>query len=271
MNRGPGAARAAAATARMRVKYCSGSRPRTAGASRTMCGAEYGRRVAAAEVTLTLPPGPRAPRALLSLGFIASPGKFMDACRRRYGDVVFLDTALGGGFVLVFDPDVVRDISHASPARLRAGEANSPLRFLVGDRSVLLLDGAEHLRQRRLLLPPFHGKRLQAHEQVMRDAADQQIDAWPTDEPFALLPSMQALTLRVISTTIFGVTDPERRDELERRVRAVLQPLGRRLGVLVFVVSRGRFGDREATRRFDVSKRALDEVIFDEIARRRRA
>ena len=67
---------------------------------------------------------------------------------------------------------------------------------IVGERSVLLLDGAEHLRHRRLLLPPFHGQRMQAYADVMRESADLEIDAWPVGEPFALLPSMQSLTLR---------------------------------------------------------------------------
>lgn len=218
-----------------------------------------------------LPPGPRLPPLVQTLAFLFGARRYFDACRRRYGDVVWMSTAFDRGFVMVFDPEVVKQVFQAPPDRLRAGEANAVLAPLLGSRSVLLLDGAEHLRQRKLLLPPFHGRRLQAHESVMRDAADAQIDAWPTDEPFALQPSMQALTLRVITTTIFGVTDPARRDELERRVRATLQPLGRRVGILMFVISRGRFGDSEATRRFDASKRALDEVLFAEIARRREA
>src|SRR3954468_8396583 len=159
--------------------------------------------MAAAE--LTLPPGPRLPRALLTLGFLVSPPRFMSAVRRRYGDVVWLSTAFDRGFVMVFDPEVVRQVFQAPPDRLRAGEANAVLGPLLGERSVLLLDGAEHLRQRRLLLPPFHGKRLAAHQQGMRGAARAPNDAWPRDEPFALLPSMQALTLEVIMTAIFGV------------------------------------------------------------------
>ena len=219
----------------------------------------------------TLPPGPRLPAYVQTLAFLFGARRYFDACRRRYGDVVWMSTAFDRGFVMVFDPAVVREVFQAPPDRLRAGEANAVLAPLLGQRSVLLLDGAEHLRQRKLLLPPFHGRRLQAHAGVMRDAADAQIETWPLDEPFALLPAMQALTLRVISTTIFGVTDEARRDELERRVRTTLAPLQRRLGVLVFVLSRGRFGDREATRRFADHKRALDEVIFDEIDRRRGA
>src|SRR3954453_21924300 len=209
-----------------------------------------------------LPPGPRLPPLVQTLAFLFGARRYFDAGRRRSGDVVWMSTAFDRGFVMVFDPEVVRQVFQAPPDRLRAGEANAVLAPLLGTRSVLLLDGAEHLRQRKLLLPPFHGRRLHAHESVMRDAADAQIDGWPATEPFALMPSMQALTLRVISTTIFGVTEPTRRDELEKRVRATLQPLGRRIGILMFVLSRGRFGDSEATRRFDASKRALDAVIF---------
>src|SRR4051795_3174367 len=224
------------------------------------------------EATTSLPPGPALPRALLTLGFLLSPARFMNACRRRYGDIVFLSTAFDPGFVLVFDPDVVREVFQAPPDRLRAGEANAILGPLLGDRSVLLLDGAEHLRQRRLLLPPFHGKRLQAHEQVMRDAADQQIDAWPRGETFPLRPSMQALTLEVIMTAIFGVEEGERRDELKRRIREVLAPLrARRARMLAFVLTGGRAGDRGAMARFAAQRRALDEAIYAEIASRRQA
>jgi cytochrome P450 family 135 len=231
--------------------------------------------VAAAEVTsdaVRLPPGPQLPRALLTLAFLLSPPRFMDACRRRYGDVVFMSTAFDSGFVLVFDPEVVREVFRAPPERLRAGEANAVLAPLLGERSVLLLDGSEHLRQRRLLLPPFHGKRLQAHQDVMRDAADAQIDAWPRGEPFALLPSMQALTLEVIMTAIFGVEQGARREELKRRIRAALEPLrGRRARMLVLALSAGRFGDRGAMARFQAQRRALDEAIYSEIERRRAA
>jgi cytochrome P450 len=134
---------------------------------------------------------------------------------------------------------------------------------------VLLLDGAEHLRHRRLLLPPFHGRRLAVHESVMTEAADAEIDAWPRAEEFALLPSMQSLTLEVIMTAIFGVTEVERRAELKRRTRAALEPLRRRLGLLVLALTGGRFGDGGAMQRFEARKRELDELLYEEIARRR--
>src|SRR3954447_10782576 len=96
----------------------------------------------------SLPPGPALPRTLLTLGFVLSPARFMDHCRRRYGDVVFLSPALDRGFVLVFDPDGLREFCQAPPDRLRAGEANAVLGRLRGARSALLLDGPEQLRHR---------------------------------------------------------------------------------------------------------------------------
>jgi cytochrome P450 len=216
------------------------------------------------------PPGPPLPRWLQTLGFIFMPARFIQACARRYGDVVTFGTLFDSRFVMVFEPEIVKHVFRAPPDRLRAGEANSLLGPVVGERSVLLLDGAEHLRQRRLLLPPFHGERMRAYEAVMREAADRAIDAWPVGEPFALMPSMQALTLDVIARTVFGVEEGPRQEDLKRRVRAMIDPVSNRWGVLVLALSGGRIGSG-AGERFEARRGAVDELIYDEIARRREA
>ena len=223
--------------------------------------------MAAAEVSF--PPGPRLPALVQTLAFIVAPGRFMRWCRRRYGDIVTLGTAFDARFVMVFTPELVKDVFRAPPDRLRAGEANALLGPALGQRSVLLLDGAEHMRQRKLLLPPFHGERMRAYETVMREAADRVIDSWPRGEAFTLMPAMQELTLEVIMRAVFGVEAGERDVELRRRVRAMIQPLSRRLGVIVLALSGGRVGDRGAMARFVENRAALDEVIYAEIARRR--
>ena len=221
-------------------------------------------------VSASLPPGPRLPAFAQTLGFIFNPLRFIEAARRRHGDMVTFRTAFDPGFVMVFDPDLVKQVFQAAPDRLHAGEANAVLGPVLGARSVLLLDGAEHLRQRRLMLPSFHGRRLKAYEHAMREAADAMIDAWPVGEPFGLLESMQSLTLDVIMSAIFGVDEGLRREELKRRVRDMLEPVSsRRLGVVVLALLRARFGDRGPVRRFEERRRALDELIYDEIARRR--
>lgn len=215
-----------------------------------------------------LPPGPRLPRAFQTLGFILAPATFVDACRRRYGDIVTFSSLFDSCFVMVFEPEMVKQLFRGSPERLRAGEANAVLGPIVGDRSVLLLDGAEHLRERRLMLPAFHGERMRTYETVMRRAADRMVDSWQVGEPFTLLPSLQALTLDVIMSAVFGVAQGERQEELKRRIRALLDPVGSRLGVLAMALSGGRIG-ATAGRGFEESRRLLDELIYDEIARRR--
>src|SRR3954470_3226556 len=152
-----------------------------------------------------MPPGPRAPAIVQTRGFLCGASRFLDRMQRRYGDMVTLGTTFDRCFVMVFEPELLKEVFRAPPERLRAGEANAVLGPALGDRSVLLLDGAEHLRTRKLMLPPFHGQRMRAYEDVMREAADRAIDSWPLDREFALLPSTQQLTLEVILRTVFGV------------------------------------------------------------------
>jgi cytochrome P450 len=217
------------------------------------------------------PPGPPLPPLLQTLGFVTGGTRFLEACQRRYGDVVWFSTLFDPGFAMVFEPDMVRAVFQAPPDRMRAGEANEPLSMVLGPRSVLVLDGAEHLRHRKLMLPPFHGRRLAAHEDVMRATADRSIDSWPVGREFALLPHMYVLTLDVIATAVFGIEEDARREELKRRIRAFLETAGSPLRVILLMLSRGRIRDEAAQRQFEERRRAMDELILDEIAQRRRA
>jgi cytochrome P450 len=219
----------------------------------------------------TLPPGPRLPKLVQTLGFLLAGRRFLDATRRRYGDVVTMSTAFDAKFVMVFDPDLLKKVFQAPPDRLRAGEANALLGQVLGQKSVLVLDGAEHLRQRKLMLPPFHGKRLKAYENTMLEAADRAIDAWPVGQPFTLMPSMQSLTLDVIMYAVWGLEEGPRAEELKGRVRAVIEPLSRRFGIVILALSGGRLGDRKAVQRFEQRRADLDAMIYEEIAQRRAA
>jgi cytochrome P450 len=206
---------------------------------------------------------------LQTAGFILGGVRFLEACRRRYGDMVFMRTLFDSGFVMVFDPAVVKELFRGPGEQLHAGEANSLLGPILGERSVLLLDGAEHLRHRRLMLPPFHGQRMQAYGDAMRDAADLDIDSWPVGEPFALMERMQAITLRVIIRAVFGYEPGAAADELSRRLRAMIDPVARPRGLALLSMLE-RFGaGRRAAGRFETQRRAVDELLYAEIARRR--
>jgi cytochrome P450 len=200
---------------------------------------------------------------------LAGP-RFLEACRRRYGSAVTFSTLFDERFVMLFDPEPVKELFRGSPTQLHAGEANALLGPVLGERSVLLLDEDEHLRHRRLMLPPFHGQRMQAYADVMRDCTDQEIDGWPTGQPFALLQSMQALTLKVILRAVFGYEPGAAEDELSDGLRAMIAPLARPRGLLLLTTLGRMFGsDRGAVRRFEEKKRNVDRILYGEIARRR--
>jgi cytochrome P450 family 135 len=195
--------------------------------------------------------------------------RFLEACRRRYGDLVTLGTLFDSGFVMVFDPVLVKEVFQGSNDQLHAGEANALLGPVLGERSVLLLDGAEHLRHRRLMLPTFHGDRMRAWTGAMAEAADAEIDAWPVGEPFSMLRTMQAATLRVIIRVVFGYEPGPEADELQRRLREMIDPVARPRGLLLLQLL-DRFGARNrAVTRFEAQRRAVDELVFAEITRRR--
>lgn len=217
-----------------------------------------------------LPPGPRLPALLQTAGFMFAGPRYLEWCRRRYGAAVYMRTVFDDGFVMVFDPALVKQLFQGSPAQLHAGEANALLGPILGQRSVLLLDGAEHMRQRRLLLPPFHGERMRSYAEVIRACTDAQIDAWPQGPEFGLLESMQALTLAVIVQAVFGLRPGPQAEELSRRLRAMVEPLARPRGLMLMAaLSRLRRGPGPAAA-FAARRRAVDELLLAEIARRRR-
>jgi cytochrome P450 len=195
--------------------------------------------------------------------------RFLDACRRRYGGAVTFGTLFDRRFVMVFDPALVKLVFQGSADRLHAGEANGLLGPILGERSVLLLDGAEHLRHRRLLLPPFHGPRMALYEEAIRQATDAEIDRWPVGREFALLGSMQSLTLHVILQAVFGYAPGPAERELAGRLRAFVEPLAEPRSMrMIFRLVRQRSGGR-GSEDFMARRRAVDELLFAEIERRR--
>jgi cytochrome P450 len=148
------------------------------------------------------------------------------------------------------DPGLIKALFHASNDQLHVGEANALVGPILGERSVLLLDRAEHLRHRRLLAPPFHGPRMLAHAATIRECTDTEIDSWPVGSPFALLGSLQSLTLRVILRAVFGYQPGAVQDELCRWLRAMVKPLSSVRGLLtISAVGRG-LTERNAARDF---------------------
>src|SRR3954449_11874744 len=173
-----------------------------------------------------LPPGPRAPRALQMSGWLARPLWFASQCRARFGDT-FTVRIEERPWVMLADPAAIREVFTAPPDLVHAGDANAILRPMLGPSSVLLLDGAEHLHQRRLMLPAFHGARLQRYRDIMVEATDRALAGWRPGDQISLRPHAQAITLEVIVRAVFGVSDSAAHERLRALLSDVLDRLTR--------------------------------------------
>src|SRR5580658_10859379 len=129
-----------------------------------------------------LPPGPPLPTAVQTVLWFRRAQSFMDRCQARYGDMFTLKIANEGTWVVTSDPRVIKQVFTGDPRLLHAGEANRILLPILGEHSLLLLDGAEHMAQRKLMLPPFHGARMQSYRALMADIARTEIARWPSGE-----------------------------------------------------------------------------------------
>ena len=163
---------------------------------------------------------------------------------------------------------MIKQVFTSDPTKLLAGVGNEVLRPLLGPRSVLTLDEPEHMRQRKLLLPPFHGDRMKLYGEVIADAAEREIAHWPVCEPFAVQESMQAITLEVIMRAVFGVRDDaERLEQIATPLRNLLDSMAdmRRLFTLQ-VSSSKRNGPLSPWRRFrEALLHPVDDVLYEEI------
>jgi cytochrome P450 len=204
---------------------------------------------------------------LQTLGWLLRPGPFMERCRERYGDTFTITIRNEGTWVFLSHPDDVRQVFTGDPRLLRAGEANAVLRPVVGSRSVLLLDEPDHMTQRKLMLPPFHGERMQRYGELMAEVTQAEIARWPVGEPFALWPRMQAITLEVIMRAVFGITDAQRFAQMRELLRHMLdwttQPRQ-----LAYLALRGP-SRVESNRDFRGVLDPVDETLLEEIRRRR--
>ncbi len=166
-----------------------------------------------------LPPGPRMPATLQAVGWARRPLPFLERCRRRYGDVFTLRVRHSGTWVILADPVDVKKVFTADHATLAVGVANSILGPLLGPRSVMLLEEPDHMRRRKLMLPPFHGERMQGYSEMMADVTRAELRRWPQGEAFALWPRMQEITLEAIMRVVFGPPESERLLRLRSQLR----------------------------------------------------
>jgi cytochrome P450 len=220
-----------------------------------------------------LPPGPRYPTIIQFIGQWNRPLVYMEKCRRRYGKRFTMRFPSSPPLVILSDPDEVKEVFAAPPEVLHPGEGARVLEPLVGQNSVILLDEARHLEQRKLMLPAFHGENVQRLAGLMAEVAEGEVASWPDGEEIELHPRMQSLTLEIILRTVFGLDPGPRLDALRERL-GVMLAFGDNPASLLPAppadTPRRKLGEKMPPYRgFFRLQRDADEMIFELIDERR--
>ncbi|GBF79612.1 cytochrome P450 [Aphanothece sacrum] len=172
-----------------------------------------------------LPNGPKTPALLQLIQWISDPLNYLETNAKQYGDMFTANMTGFPPFVMVSHPQAVRELFTADTQQFDAGRTNNLLGSLFGDRSIVMLDGDRHKRERKLLMPPFHGERLQTYAQSISNIAHKIGSQWQKNKPFIVRQAMQEITLEVIIQVVFGLKEGERYQQLKPLVTEMLDSL----------------------------------------------
>jgi cytochrome P450 len=222
-------------------------------------------------VSTALPPGPSQSALVQTIGWWTRPVASVERARARYGRRFTVRLLFTPPFVFHSDPEHIREIFAAPPEVLHPGEGAKILENVVGSKSVILLDEDEHLEQRKLLLPAFHGERMQRLEGLMREVTERELDRWPVNEPVTLHPRLQGLTLEIILRAVFGLDPGRRLDELREILTEMLEFGAKWYSVIPQVQREIPILGGGAWARFVALRDRADELMLELIDERRAA
>jgi cytochrome P450 len=214
-----------------------------------------------------LPPGPRVPSAVQTMGWWSRPHAYMERLRESYGKRFTLRLLATPPFVMHSEPEHVKEIFTAPPEVLHPGEGAGILEPIVGKNSVILLDESAHLEQRKLMLPAFHGERMERLSALVDEVTEREVAGWPRGEPFELHPRLQALTMEVILRAVFGLDPGPRLDGLRDRLTGMMQFSSNPISMLPPL--QRLFGERGPYGGFFQLRDEADALLFELIDERR--
>jgi cytochrome P450 len=217
---------------------------------------------------MELPPGPRAPAAWQTIGWMARPGAFLRSLHGRFGDPVTIRTYWTPEPMVLFSgPEAVRQIFRLDPAIAPAGQSWEFLRPFAGEDSILLLDGEPHLRERRLMQRPFHGERMRALAPMIGELARAELGSW--EGRVTTLDRSRGLTLEIILRVIFGARDDGEVGALREAIERTLADVRSLPRLLAMALVQRDLGPRSPWGRFRVAVERFDALLLETIARRR--
>ena len=217
---------------------------------------------------MALPPGPRAPAPWQTIGWMLRPAAFLQRVHARYGDPVTIRTYWADEPMVLFSaPAAVREIFRLDPALAPAGQSWEYLRPFAGEHSILVLDGEEHLCERRLLQTPFHAERMRGFQPTVAELARREVGTW--SGRVVTLERMKRLTLEVILRVVFGARGEEEIAPLREAVHGTLDSVRSMPRMLAMALVQRDFGPRSPWGRFRLAVERFDALLLDVVARRR--
>jgi cytochrome P450 family 135 len=212
-----------------------------------------------------LPDGPSTSRVFNTWRFQKKPVPFMEAARKRYGDVWMLRLVGHTDFVMVCNPELIEQVFTADPDVLYTGSGTG--KPVMGARSAIIVNEDEHEEMRRLLNPMFRGESVQRYNNLTAEIAEQKLAEWPLNEPLPVLPLMHSITMTVIMSAVFGVTEADRQEELKERIDTLIE-WGSGAARMAKMHRSQRLG-QPAPKSLAVARDPLDEMCYEIIKRSR--
>jgi cytochrome P450 family 110 len=221
---------------------------------------------------MNLPDSPNIPRLLTTLNLILSPLEFFDKMSEHYGDAFTLGNRNNSPTVYFSHPQAIKEIFTANPDIF---ESATPIHVetIVGKNSLAIIDGERHRRQRRLLMPPFHGERMHTYGQLICEITNEVIEKWKVDQIFPIRSVMQEITLRIILQVVFGLNKGDRYEQLRTMLGSFLDTVGstQKASLLFFPALRWDLGSWSPWGKFIRLRQQIDELLYNEIQERRKS
>lgn len=224
---------------------------------------------------MNLPDGPektsRYLQILRTFRWILRPLDVLEERAQRYGDIFTIGKNSSSPLVYISNPKAIQQILTTDPENFEIGPGNQVLKFLVGENSLILLDGTRHQRQRRLMMPPFHGERMRAYGKLICDITEQVMSQWQIGEPFYVRSAMQEISLQVILRAVFGLNQGQRFDQLRELLSSLLDVIGSPLtsSFLFFPSLQKDLGAWSPWGQFLRRRQQIDQLLYAEIQQRR--
>ena len=220
----------------------------------------------------TIPTAKGSFNPLLNIYSAFRPLNFVDNYTKKYGNFYRFKLSNNRPIIVVINPQAIEEIFTAPADTFESAEANKVLSFLLGDNSLLLLDGKAHRNRRRLLMPPFHGELLQKCSDKIVEITNNVYNRLKTNQPFAVRSYMQEITLRVILDVVFGIDRGTRSERLRELLVELLETFNTPFKslLIIFPLLQKDWGKFSPWGRFLRLKAEIRELIYQEIRQRRK-